>query len=138
MVWGVPLSEKPVTNVRNLHSPFWQGMLERPRHRCLVPVTSFQEWGSAPDPDTGRKRAHWFSIPSRPLFAFAGIWRKVDGRPRFAFLTTEPNPLIAAVHPKAMPVILHEADHDRWLDAPWPEARKLVAPYPSHLMAEAG
>lgn len=135
MTWGVPNAGKLVTNVRNLESPFWRGMLEAPHHRCLVPATEFEEWSATPDPGTGKKRAHWFSIPSRPLFAFAGIWRMVDEQPRYAFLTTEPNALIGAVHPKAMPVILVEADYDRWLTAEWEDVGRLVAAYPSQLMA---
>ncbi len=50
-------------------------------------------------------------------------------------LTTEPNALVAAVHPRAMPVILHPDDYDRWLRADWKDAQKLVAPFPSQLMA---
>ena len=137
MTWGVPSAGKPVTNVRNLDSPFWQGMLDRPHHRCLVPSTAFEEWSAKPDPATGKKRAHWFSIPSRPVFAFAGIWRKVEDVPHFAFLTTVANALVAPIHPKAMLVILDEADYDRWLTADWPEAARLVAPYPSQFMAVA-
>lgn len=41
MQWGVPLNGKPVTNVRNLQSPFWRSMLKDPARRCLVPVTHF-------------------------------------------------------------------------------------------------
>jgi putative SOS response-associated peptidase YedK len=134
MEWGVPTGGKLVTNVRNLESPFWRNMLERPHHRCLVPVNEFQEWSTVPDPATSKKRPYWFSIPSRPLFAFAGIWRKVEGQPRFAFLTTEPNALVGAVHPKAMPVILDDAEYDLWLSGEWAEARRLVTPYPSQLM----
>jgi putative SOS response-associated peptidase YedK len=137
MVWGVPNAGKLVTNVRNLGSPFWRAMLEAPHHRCLVPATEFEEWSATPDPATGKKRAHWFSIPSRPVFAFAGIWRKVDDKPHYAFLTTEPNALIGAVHPKAMPVILDEGDYDRWLTADWADAARLVAAYPSQLMTAA-
>src|SRR5438309_8921470 len=44
MRWGVPLNGKPITNVRNLQSPFWRSMLKAPERRCLVPVTSFCEW----------------------------------------------------------------------------------------------
>ena len=127
MTWGVPNAGTLVTNVRNLESPFWRGMLEAPHHRCLVPATEFEEWSANPDPATGKKRAHWFSIPSRPVFAFAGIWRKVADQPRYAFLTTEPNALIGAVHPKAMPVILDEGDYDRWLTAGWDDAARVVA-----------
>ena len=53
---------------------------------------------------------------SRPLAFFAGIWtrwksvRKVkEGETEndlSAFLTTEPNGVVAPIHPKAMPVIL--------------------------------
>ena len=52
----------------------------------------------------------------------------------FAFLTCEPNPLVAPLHPKAMPVILHPEDYATWLTADWEEARKLVQPFPSQLM----
>jgi putative SOS response-associated peptidase YedK len=134
MTWGVPNSGKPVTNVRNLASPFWRSMLANPHQRCLVPVTDFQEWSAAPDPITGKKRPHWFSVPSRPVFAFAGIWRTIGDVPHFAFLTTEPNALVAPIHPKAMPVILDEEDYSAWLTADWMDAAQLVAPYLSQLM----
>ena len=75
-------------------------------------------------------------MPSQPVFAFAGIWRD-DGEMRsFAMLTTEPNSLIEAVHPKAMPLILHPEDHAVWLSADWKQAQRLVEPYPSQLMGE--
>ena len=45
--------------------------------------------------------------------------------------------MVAAVHPKAMPVILHEEDHDRWLDGTMDDVRELAAPFPSQLMAMA-
>ncbi len=49
MRWGIPLPRtgKPVTNVRNLASPFWRSMLKSPARRCLVPVTDFCEWSGA-------------------------------------------------------------------------------------------
>ena len=130
--WGVPsppLGDRPVTNVRNLESPFWIGTLRHTEFRCLVPVTRFQEWGG----EKGRRSQHWFSVPSEPIFAFAGIWRDSEVL-SFAFLTTEPNSLVAPVHPKAMPMILHPEDHEAWLGADWKDAQKLVAPYPSQLM----
>jgi putative SOS response-associated peptidase YedK len=125
-------SNRLVTNVRNLESPFWIGTLKHPELRCLVPVTRFQEWSG----ERGAKRQHWFEVPSQPVFAFAGIWRD-DGEMRsFAFLTTEPNALIEPVHPKAMPLILHPEDYAVWLGAHWPQAQRLVEPYPSQLMGE--
>lgn len=132
-LWGFPpppRGDRRVTNVRNLESPFWIGTLRHPELRCLVPVTRFQEWSG----EKGAKRQHWFSVPSQPIFAFAGIMRDDGDLASFAFLTTDPNPLVEAVHPKAMPVILHPEDHDVWLTADWADAKRLVEPFPSQMM----
>ena len=44
MRWGFPpppkVGTQPVTNVRNVSSPFWRAWL-KPQYRCLVPLTSF-------------------------------------------------------------------------------------------------
>lgn len=151
MSWGVPTTvpgkridkitgkpvmlEKRVTNVRNLASPFWRSMLNRPEARCLVPVTTFSEYGQVRGED-GKLPLHWFDVPSRPIFSFAGIWRPSSAGITFAFLTCEPNSLVAPVHPKAMPVILDDADERRWLEgAP---AAELALPYPAQLMTVDG
>ena len=53
----------------------------------------------------------------------------------YAFLTTEPNKEVGAVHPKAMPVILTTADEwETWLTAPTPEAMKLQRPLPNGML----
>lgn len=139
MIWGFPLNGKPVTNVRNYTSPFWKSALANPPRRCLVPVTEFQEWSVAPMPDTGKKRAHWFSVPSQPIFAFAGIWRPTEGAPVFSFLTCgyDGDPahhVVGAIHPKACPVVLHPEDYDRWLTTDLDDAISVAVPYPSQLM----
>jgi putative SOS response-associated peptidase YedK len=136
MRWGFPppaAARAPVTNVRNLASPFWRGALARPDRRCLVPVTEFCEWSG----EKGAKREHWFSLPASPIFAFAGIWRPTEDGKAYAFLTCEPNPLVRPIHAKAMPVILHPEDYDRWLDGATDDACALAAPFPSQLMAVA-
>ena len=47
----------------------------------------------------------------------------------FGFLTSAPNAEVAAIHPKAMPVILTEpGEWQTWLDAPWPEGEALQRP----------
>ena len=133
MRWGFPppaAARAPVTNVRNLASSFWRTALARPDRRCLVPVTKFCEW----EGETGSKIKRWFAIPSRPVFAFAGVWRPTETEPAFAFLTCEPNPIVAPIHPKAMPVILHEDDYDGWLSGEFDQACALATPYPSQLM----
>ena len=136
MVWGFPPPAQatgPVTNVRNLASPFWRSALADPARRCLVPANEFCEWQG----EKGAKVARWFSVPSQPTFAFAGLWRPIEAGAAYAFLTCEPNAVVAPIHPKAMPVILHPEDHERWLAAPMAEAVALAAPFPSQLMAVA-
>jgi len=141
MRWGFPPpggSKAPVTNVRNLASPFWRTALGRPERRCLVPVTSFCEW----EGEKGAKVERWFSQPAAPIFAFAGVWRPVQiGEDKweraFAFLTCEPNPLVAPIHPKAMPVILHPGDYERWLTDDYASVCELAEPFPSQLLTVA-
>ena len=49
----------------------------------------------------------------------------------YAFLTTEANKEVGAIHPKAMPVILTKPeDWETWLTADWAEAVKLQRPMP--------
>lgn len=140
MNWGFPFQGRPVTNVRNYTSPFWKSALTNPSRRCLVPVTEFQEWSVEPMPDTGKKKPFWFSVPSQPIFAFAGIWRPTESVPVYSFLTCgyEGDPAahaVGAIHPKACPVILHPEDYDRWLHADVDHALSLACAYPSQLMA---
>ena len=67
---------------------------------------------------------------------FAGLWKLDEDHDRvYAFCTTEPNPLVAPKHPKAMPVILLAEDQERWLTAPIQEALGLLSAYPSQLMS---
>lgn len=89
---------------------------------------------------------HWFGLDeSRPLFAFAGIWRLLTGSRRgetgehslFAFLTTQSNDVVRPIHAKAMPVLLTiEQEFDTWLDAPVNEGRpwNFSKPSPAQIM----
>ena len=144
--WGLPSpafalkgrnSDPGITNVRNTASPHWRRWLGV-ENRCLVPFTSFSENEVLAD---GSRPPVWFAFDdSRPLAFFAGVWlpqwksvRKVkEGETTndlYAFLTTEPNSEVGAVHPKAMPVILTEPDEClTWMSAPWEEARSLQRP----------
>lgn len=114
--------------VRNLISPFWRSMLANPTSRCLVPFTQFAESG----PNIGQKEV-WFNVAAAPVAAFAGIWRPSEAGNIFAFLTCAPNPRVATIHPKAMPVILHPEDYSRWLEGE--DSATLAAPFPFQPMA---
>lgn len=73
-------------------------------------------------------------MPSRPIVSFAGVLRPIEGGAVYAFLTTDPNPLVAPIHPKAMPVLLDEEDEERWLTCSFDDAVALAKPFPSQLM----
>ncbi len=145
--WGMPSpvfalkgkkTDPSVTNVRNTASPHWRRWLGV-ENRCVVPFTSFREHQLMPD---GSRPPVWFAFAEdRPLAVFAGIWTRWTSVRRvkegettndvFAFLTTEPNHEVGAVHPKAMPVILTTpAEINIWMYAPAPIALALQRPLP--------
>jgi putative SOS response-associated peptidase YedK len=150
--WGMPTPpqhlvgkkvDKGVTNLRNLKSPHWRRWLGI-GNRCVVPFTSFSENEILPD---GSRPPVWFAFDeSRPLAFFAGVWtpkwrsvRKLkEGEMEndlFAFLTTEANAEVGAIHPKAIPVILTKREEvEAWLAEPWEKAQALQRPLPGGLL----
>ena len=136
MTWGFPgpaaAKGRPVTNVRNLDSPFWRSALGNRERRCLVPVTSYCEWTANPDAVTRRKSKVWFGLHEdhEPLFAFAGIWRPGEDGAYMAFLTCDANEMVGAVHPKAMPVTLRASYAMDWLTFEREQACALAVPFP--------
>jgi putative SOS response-associated peptidase YedK len=143
--WGMPSpksviegrkSDPGVTNIRNVASPHWCQWLGV-ESRCVVPFSSFSENEVLPD---GTRPPAWFAFDeSRPLAFFAGLWTRWTSVRRvkegettndlFAFLTTEPNVEVKAIHPKAMPVILTTpAEVETWLTAPTMGALALQRP----------
>lgn len=98
--------------------PSFRGAMRH--HRCLVPTNGFYEWTGKP----GAKRPHLIrpkqASSNHGLMALAGIfehWMGADGSEleTMAILTTSANAAVARLHDR-MPVIIGEADYDRWLD----------------------
>src|SRR4051794_15972603 len=146
--WGFPCPPSvpgnwAVTNIRNTGSSYWRAGL-KPERRCLVRATAF--WEYAPGKPA---LPYWFALgEDRPLFAFAGLWRPwtgtrgtkadpVEGEHHlFAFLTCEPNAVVAPIHAKAMPVILTTPEEcETWMTAPAEDALRLQRPLGEGLLS---
>lgn len=84
--------------------------------RCLIPASGFFEWqkrGKAKQP------IYITSALNQPL-AFAGLWEHWSGPDgeeitSCTIITCEPNDVMSPIHNR-MPVILAQADFERWLD----------------------
>ena len=75
-----------------------------------------------------------FEVIDAEMFVFAGVVRRttVGEADRYAFLTCAPDTVVGAIHPKAMPVILHGAAIDGWLSED--AAAALALPMADELM----
>jgi putative SOS response-associated peptidase YedK len=137
MTWGFPgpaaAKGRPVTNIRNLESPFWRSALNSVERRCIVPVTRFCEWTAEPDAVTKRKAKVWFGLhPCRAggaIVRFAGLWRPGEGGPFMAFLTVRCECIGWRGASKAMPVMLRPEDARAWLEHPRESACALAQPF---------
>lgn len=150
MRWGFvrrPPGRAPsrVGNVRDdtiVSNRFWTASFRE--RRGLVPFSSYCE-------PIGVKPSVWVwhalqsNAEARPLGAFPGIWKDYEGPVRkdgeivkqrvFAFLTTSPNTLPAAVEHGRMPVLLTREDQfEQWLKGSEVEALALARPYPAEDM----
>ncbi|MEI6077849.1 MAG: SOS response-associated peptidase, partial [Verrucomicrobiota bacterium] len=131
------------------------------KQRCLIPADGFYEWQTTP---TG-KQPFRFTRKDGGFFCMAGLWERWH-RPvavtsdaaddlfpptasshlptasssvleTFTIITTEPNPMVAAVHNR-MPVILGPEHYRWWLEPNRFEPqflKTLLRPYPAEDMA---
>ncbi len=86
------------------------------RRRCLVAASGFYEWQKT----DGQKQPWLIHRRDGRPFAMAGLWESWSDPAgsaieSVAILTTSPNGVMEPLHDR-MPVILAEADFERWLD----------------------
>ena len=143
MVWGFPLAQlskrtgeplkpRPVNNARTdkLDSFMWRYSFEE--RRCLIPLTA---WAEAEGPKGAMTRT-WLSLPDRPIFACAGIWRaSEEWGDCYSMVMTDAVGGAAEVHDR-MPVILRPDDYERWQHAATEEARSLCSGYTGEVAIE--
>ena len=138
---AVTITEKP-----SYRTPF-------EKQRCLIPADGFYEWQTTP----AGKQPFRFTMKGGGFFCMAGLWEKWIRPPRtdelalddpdqvsasqmietFTIITTEPNPMVAAVHNR-MPVILGPEHYQWWLEPDRFEPqflKTLLRPYPAEDMA---
>jgi putative SOS response-associated peptidase YedK len=107
------------------------------KRRCLVPVNAFYEWTGEP----GQKVKWRIGLKDEPLFALAGLWEwwkdpaSQQGIETYTIVTTRANDLLAPIHDR-MPVVIAEANYDRWLNADDP-ATDLLEPFPDEALQVA-
>lgn len=103
------------------------------KRRCLVLADGFYEWQT----QNGGKQPFYFRLRDGAAFGFAGLWERWQGPlgaiESCTLITTDANDLMRSVHDR-MPVILHQRDHDLWLDRGIRQSDlllPLLRPYPS-------
>lgn len=95
------------------------------RRRCLIPADGYLEWKKVSD----GKQPYLAHRPDDGVFALAGLHEVNEMATGQAvqtctILTTQPNDVTGRIHDR-MPVVLHEQDHDRWLDPAFRDIDKL-------------
>lgn len=80
------------------------------KRRCVIPTTGFFEWD-------GQKKKHFFQMPDSPMVYLAGIYRLMEGEPRFVILTTRANHSVSPVHDR-MPLVIQKDRISEWIQNP--------------------
>ena len=108
--------------------------------RCVIPATGFFEWHT-----DGKQKYPFYLTTDQPIVGIAGLWDEWpdpdtgEVLTTFTLLTTDANPLLAAVHnaKKRMPCLLTPDAERAWLHDDLTERdalHLLAAPYPAEQM----
>lgn len=90
------------------HKPTFQAAFES--QRCLIPADGYYEWQVVE-----RDRSpHFFHLPDRSTFAFAGLWREGREGLCFTILTRSAQSNCLHIHHR-MPVILSDEHYAAWI-----------------------
>ncbi|MCK8494340.1 SOS response-associated peptidase [Spirosoma sp. RP8] len=109
--------------------------------RCLIPVTGFYEWHTL----GSKKIPFYITTKDQKIASIAGLWDEWPDPetgelyPTYTLLTTEANPLLAAIHnsKKRMPCVLTPDEEHAWLHENLTEKEVLALlakPYPASQM----
>ncbi len=107
--------------------------------RCIIPASGFYEWEKA-----GKEKIpHYIHLRDGDIISLAGLWERwksPEGKEleTCTILTTAANSLVKKLHDR-MPVILHRAEFDIWLDRDIDDVGRLAElfhPYPADQLEE--
>ena len=107
------------------------------RRRCLVLADGFYEWEKLET----KKQPYYFQLQDKQPFAFAGLWEEWQSPENekitsCTIITTNANELLQPIHHR-MPVILQQADYEKWLDPQLQKTeplKELLHPYKAEQM----
>ena len=104
-VFGIPGFDKGklIINARSetvTEKPMFADSLKT--RRVILPATGFYEWSH-----DAKKVKYLFNVDGRRVLYLCGIYKIVDGKPRFVVLTRDANESMAEIHHR-MPVIAAE------------------------------
>lgn len=102
--------------------------------RCIIPASGFYEW----EKSGKEKIPHYFHLRDGEIMSLAGLWERwksPEGREleTCTILTTAANSLVKRLHDR-MPVILHRAEYELWLNRETDDVDRLAGlfhPYPA-------
>lgn len=107
--------------------------------RCVIPASGFYEW----EKRGKEKIPHYIHLRDGDIMSLAGLWERwksPEGEEleTCTILTTAANSLVIRLHDR-MPVLLHRAEFDIWLDRENDDVNRiteLFQPYPSYQLEE--